>query len=402
MKGRKVIVLLVTALILVNSAVLSVFASPASETEKIVYGDVDKDGNFDSDDYALMRQYLLGMIGIDMVAATADVDGNGKFNSDDYAYMRQHLLGMIQEFPAEKSSPSPTLTHTPTSTPTFTPTADITPTFTPTPTTTIPVIVTAAPTSTPLPTSTPTPATEINQLFINSVKESNDIARVTIYINGIANFAGYQANLLYDPQVLKPVHPDGSEFDMYSTVQSAALLNKQYSPIDLAKHDLEHGMLNFGRAYMAINSYKNSGMPEHTGSIAVIYFKMLKQEVTEIRLANCDTMPEANNGTILTDWDGNQIFNYRVAKTHFLTPYMPTPTPTSFPTTTPTQIPVNTTAPSSIVLPTQPPAQLSSLSISGEKVTSSSSDLFKVTINVQNVAALAGFEANLKYGSCCS
>ena len=33
--------------------------------------------------------------------ANADVDGNGSVNSDDYAYMRQWLIGMITKFPAE-------------------------------------------------------------------------------------------------------------------------------------------------------------------------------------------------------------------------------------------------------------------------------------------------------------
>jgi hypothetical protein len=72
-----------------------------------LYGDVDGDGNVDSDDYAYMRQWLIGMItdfpGGEIGAVNADVDGNGNINSDDYAYMRQWLTGMITNFPAEEN-----------------------------------------------------------------------------------------------------------------------------------------------------------------------------------------------------------------------------------------------------------------------------------------------------------
>jgi hypothetical protein len=393
MKGRKVIALLVTTLILINSVVLSIFAQPDPDTAIVVFGDVDKDGNFDSDDYAIFRQYLLGMIGIDRVPTTADVDGNGQYNSDDYAYMRQHLLGMIQVFPAEKSTPSPTATDIPT------------PTFTPTPTSTpISYIPTSGSSSggtstVTAPISTPVPTSQVNELYIESVKESFDIAKITIYIKNIANFSGYQANLIYDPHVLKPVYRDGSEYDIQSPVEAGSLLTNQYSPIDFAKHDLQSGVLNFARAYMSINAYKASGVSEHSGSIAIIYFRMLKQEYTHITLANCNTMPEAISGTILTDWDGNQIFNYTASVSYTIMAYMPTHTPVPYPTPTPT--PTNTIAPSvpPIIIPPSypPPAALKSLSMNGERVSNSTGDFYKVTLNVQNIANFAGYQVSLKY-----
>ncbi len=79
-----------------------------------LYGDVDGDGNVDSDDYAYLRQFLIGMIqefpdqdtpknenGFD----NANVDADDNIDSDDYAYMRQWLIGMIQDFPAEILDP---------------------------------------------------------------------------------------------------------------------------------------------------------------------------------------------------------------------------------------------------------------------------------------------------------
>jgi hypothetical protein len=296
MKGKKIIVLLVVSFILINVVSLSAIASISSPAT--VYGDSDNDGNFDSDDYSLFRQFLLGMKGIDRISASADVDGNGQYDSDDYAYMRQHLLGMINIFPAESSvAPSPTNT------------SYVTQTITPTP------------------TSTPVPTSKDKVLYISSSKESADMLKVTLYIKNIDNFSGYQANLVYDPQVLKPVYSDGSEYDSQSPVYAGNLLTKNYAPVDFAKHDLQNGVLNFGRTYMAVNSYKDSGVSESSGSIAIICFKILKYETTQIRFENCEAMPGSINGTIITDWDGNQDLNYNVDERFTISPYMLTDTP---------------------------------------------------------------------------
>lgn len=315
MKVKKAIALLVISFIIINAVSLSAFASPGSQA--IFYGDFDNDLDFDSDDYALFRQFMLGMIGKDKVPATTDVDGNGQYDSDDYAYMRQHLLGMIKIFPAQSPiNPSPT--GTPYATPAITPSATLT--FTPVPT----------------PTFTPAPTVEADGLYIDSSKVSSDLLKVTLYIKNIANFSGYQANLAYDPQVLKPVYFDGSEYDSQSPVETGSLLTKNYIPVDFALHDLQKGILNFGRTYLAVNSYKNSGVSESSGSIAVIYFRILKNQAAQIRLENCQTMPGAINGTLVTDWDANQLLNYNVNGTITITPDGATGTPT---TSTPTPDP---------------------------------------------------------------
>jgi hypothetical protein len=348
MKGRKVIALLVTTLILINSAVLLVFAQSAPDTSIVVYGDVDKDGNFDSDDYAIFRQYLLGMIGSDRVPATADVDGNGQYNSDDYAYMRQYLLGMIQVFPAEKSTPFPTDTPSPTSTPI--PTDTIAPS--------VPPII--------IPTSYPTPAA-LGSLSMNGEKVSGstgDFYKVTLNVQNIANFAGYQVNLKYDPNVLMPVYPTGSQFKSTSIVESGTLLtNNNFSPLKLANHDLANGILNFGIAYVDIRSYRNFGSPETSGSIGVIYFKVLKYTPTSIRLTDSDTLPSGLNGTSLYDWNSTQILAYTVFPLLVIYPVISTitPVPTSTPIATTTPVPYTHTAYNTVI-----PAYTPSTSQSGD------------------------------------
>ncbi len=76
-------------------------SNPTPTPSKVVLGDLNSDGRFNSIDFGLLRAYLLKMtlIPIDMTAA--DVDGNGSVNSIDFAYMRQKLLGIISKFPNE-------------------------------------------------------------------------------------------------------------------------------------------------------------------------------------------------------------------------------------------------------------------------------------------------------------
>lgn len=68
----------------------------------VVYGDVNRDGKFDSLDFGLLRMVLVGKRGDDSIDKVAgDVDGNGNIDSLDFACMRQYLLGKINKFPVE-------------------------------------------------------------------------------------------------------------------------------------------------------------------------------------------------------------------------------------------------------------------------------------------------------------
>ena len=88
--------------------------------EDIIYGDVNGDGDINSIDYGIIKQYLLGIINeFDNPNATksADVDGNEEINSIDAALIKKYILGIIKVFPVyDKSTPAPTITATPTPT----------------------------------------------------------------------------------------------------------------------------------------------------------------------------------------------------------------------------------------------------------------------------------------------
>jgi len=61
---------------------------------KVIKGDVNGDGIFNSIDLALMKKYLTGAIEFtEEQLEAADVDNNGEVNSIDYAIMNQVLLG---------------------------------------------------------------------------------------------------------------------------------------------------------------------------------------------------------------------------------------------------------------------------------------------------------------------
>lgn len=65
-----------------------------------VIGDANESGNFDSLDFAFLRQYLLGMKAFPSATSeqAADVNKSGKADAIDFAIMRQVLLGIKSGF----------------------------------------------------------------------------------------------------------------------------------------------------------------------------------------------------------------------------------------------------------------------------------------------------------------
>ncbi|WP_010250092.1 dockerin type I repeat-containing protein [Acetivibrio cellulolyticus] len=62
-------------------------------TPQRLKGDVDRSGTVNSIDFALFRQWLLGIVrDIDLWAA--DIDGDGRASPIDWGFLRQYMLGM--------------------------------------------------------------------------------------------------------------------------------------------------------------------------------------------------------------------------------------------------------------------------------------------------------------------
>lgn len=87
-----------------NAALIYALAGFAEgfSAPQITYGDVDGDGSVNSNDYAFIRKYLLGLIdtfpGRDGLEA-ADVNKDGAINSTDFAWVKKYLLGDVDELP---------------------------------------------------------------------------------------------------------------------------------------------------------------------------------------------------------------------------------------------------------------------------------------------------------------
>jgi hypothetical protein len=141
-----------------------------------------------------------------------------------------------------------------------------------------------------------------------------DIVKVTVKVNNIQNLNGFQVNMRYNQEVLKIVSQDGSDnFGDASCPNNGELIrNESYSLFPAAANIISAGVLNFGRSYIDMGSYRKSNKPESTGSIAELYFKVIKDAATEIVFEELGTMPGSNKGTLLFDWDGNIVKDYSV------------------------------------------------------------------------------------------
>lgn len=144
--------------------------------------------------------------------------------------------------------------------------------------------------------------------------EVGDIIKAEINVNIAANFAGYQVNIKYDPEVLQPVNYDTQEPFGRKTIPTGAtmLINEEFLPLNIVDNDIEKGFLNFGTTYMSYPDYKATGAAEKSGTLAVIGFKILKKESTVIGFENSETMPTGKTGTMLFNWDGNRLSSYEI------------------------------------------------------------------------------------------
>jgi len=141
-----------------------------------------------------------------------------------------------------------------------------------------------------------------------------DTIKATVKVNNIKNLNGFQVNIRYNQEVLKIVAEDGSDSfgDTTCPKNGELVMNESYSLFPAAANIISAGVLNFGRSYIDMESYRKSNNPESMGSLAVLYFKVIKDAATEIIFEELGTMPGSNKGTMLFDWDGNTITDYVV------------------------------------------------------------------------------------------
>ncbi|MHB8061891.1 MAG: dockerin type I repeat-containing protein, partial [Ruminiclostridium sp.] len=83
------------------SAYLDEQGPKAGSTITTNYGDINKDGNKDAIDFAVLKKFLLTQDATGLDLEAADVNADKSVDAIDSAIIRQYLLGIITKFPAE-------------------------------------------------------------------------------------------------------------------------------------------------------------------------------------------------------------------------------------------------------------------------------------------------------------
>ena len=185
-----------------------------------------------------------------------------------------------------------------------------------------------------------------------------DIITVSLKVEDITHFAGYQVNIKCDPEMLEVIDP---------VPQAGEILNnKEYGSVDQSANDPEKGLLNFGKVYQYLDDYRSDGNPEETGVFGIIEFKAKKAGKTEIRFEDTETMPNGTTGTLLFDWDGNRISGYEVVQ------------------------------PEEIVI-TEEGGTSGKIEMELDKTTAKVGDIITVSLKVEDITHFAGYQVNIKY-----
>ncbi|WP_036945408.1 FG-GAP-like repeat-containing protein [Pseudobacteroides cellulosolvens] len=146
-----------------------------------------------------------------------------------------------------------------------------------------------------------------------------------IKVKDIYGFAGYQVRIKYDKTLLEPYvqYNDSAIYtgnyepmDNYTKPNPGDILlhsreckKSDFIPVSIAKNDISNGILNFGRYYIKASAYKSSGISESTGTIAVIYFKVLKNSVNPLTSISFENSSTTTTGPITGDLNGDNAVN---------------------------------------------------------------------------------------------
>ncbi len=255
---------------------------------------------------------------------------------------------------------------------------------------------TAKPTATPVspkptvaPTQTPISGGQIELKLDKNQAKVGDIINATVNISNINNFAAYQVNIKYDPSVLQAINPVTGEAISARTMPAdgTILINTEYGVVSAVANNTSEGILNFGKSYAYLDAYKLANNPEETGTLAVIGFKVLKQQDTYIGFENSVAMPSSILGTFLFDWNGELVSGYKVVNPGVIKiSQSEQPTPSATPTATPIT-----------PKPTSPVSTNSYIKLELDKNNASVGDIIKATVKINDIKNFSGYQLNIKY-----
>jgi hypothetical protein len=257
-------------------------------------------------------------------------------------------------------------------------------------------------------------ASRITMELDKTSADVGEIIEVSVKVENITGLAAYQVNIKYDPKVLQAIDPvtgkvyNSKSFPGYGTV----LVNGDYRPLPVSLNDIDTGVINFSSAYTDVDSYKERGVPEETGVLGKIGFKVLQVEETSIKFEGSDRMPDTIEGTYLSDWDYKTLTDYKVdqpalinekvevtptkkpTQTPTTKPTAPTQKPTQTPTIKPTVTPKNTVKPTPS--PTKKPVN-GYIEIDLNETEVQMGDIITATIRIRNIDNLSAYQLNIRY-----
>ncbi|TYQ12921.1 UNVERIFIED_CONTAM: S-layer family protein [Acetivibrio alkalicellulosi] len=140
--------------------------------------------------------------------------------------------------------------------------------------------------------------------------QKGEIIKVTVKVNNIKNLSGYQINIKYDPDILEMVNPNTGSKTSDGLIGNI-ITNSDFGILPVSSHNEDQGIFFIGRSYLYLEDYRAENMPEDTGILFEVGFKVLKEEMTSIEFTNIN-LPNAISGTVLFDWHGNVIDDYEV------------------------------------------------------------------------------------------
>jgi alpha-tubulin suppressor-like RCC1 family protein len=151
-------------------------------------------------------------------------------------------------------------------------------------------------------------AGEIKIEFDKTNASVGEIITARIKVKNVPHLSGYQVNLKYDPQVIDPVDKYQRPYKTVTVPESGdILINQDYWPYQRALHDFDNGILNFGKVYLGVTGYKESGVDDNTGTLAIVQFKVIKNNMIKVSFEASSAMPGSSSGVDLFDWDGEKI-----------------------------------------------------------------------------------------------
>lgn len=245
-----------------------------------------------------------------------------------------------------------------------------------------------------------------------------DVIVVAVKVENANSLAGYQVNIKYDPKVLQAVDPvSRTPYGNRTFPDNGTLIvNEDYLPTQLAANDIGDGIINFSSVYTYTDKYREKGIPETSGILGKIGFKVLKEEETSIRFEKTVRMANAADGVILYDWyleivsgyevEQPSIINKKVEVSPSITPTpikSPTPTQSPIPTLRPTQIPTTNPTSKPTTATAQPTPSPTQKPIDGyvemdlDKTDVQIGDIITATIKVRNMRNLSAYQINIKY-----